>query len=275
MNNKAPFLDRAARVFSKILSFLFVSKCVICGDTSWDDGEMCPECRKMWESARLSRCPVCGKTARGCTCRPILLTSAKRLGDRYLSALTFYGKPDSEDKRDILVRRAVNQIKKSPDRRIIRFAARELSQEILRYLVKAGEKPESWFICYPPRTKKRVRQFGFDQGRELAREISRYTGISHVNLFSRTGNELQKTLRLPDRKRCAERSLALRKGADTARRKYIIVDDIITTGATVNSCASLLMKNGASAVFPVCVSRTKARKRKVRRKPSDRPWFSR
>ena len=52
----------------------------------------------------------------------------------------------------------------------------------------------------------------------------------------------------------------------------LIVDDVITTGATVNAAARILKEGGAEAVYPVCIARSKKKKRKLRR-PSERPWF--
>jgi adenine/guanine phosphoribosyltransferase-like PRPP-binding protein len=51
-----------------------------------------------------------------------------------------------------------------------------------------------------------------------------------------------------------------------------MIDDIITTGATLNAAALILKENGAEVVYPVCIARSKKKKRKVRRM-SDRPWF--
>lgn len=275
MKNRIPFLDRAASIFSRLLSLLYVPKCIICEDTKWENGELCPACLEMWEGAKRMRCPVCKKTARSCSCRPILLSADTKMGEKYLTALSFYGKADSVDERDLFVRRAVKILKTSPDRRIVTFVARELSAEILRQLIKAGEKPEAWRLCNPPGTRRRIRKYGFDQGAELVRLISGYTGIKEERVFVRTGNEVQKSLGVLGRKKNAESSLSLKDGAKVVGKKYIIADDIITTGATVNASAELLLRAGAEAVYPVCFAKTGRRKRKLRRKPAEAPWFSR
>ncbi len=259
--------------FTSLADFFFVRKCIVCDDVLWEKGEMCGECRKLWESARLSRCGVCGKTARACSCRPPLLTATKKVGDRYLTAPVFFGKADSEDKKDILVRRTVTLLKKSADRRCVRFAAKEISADLLRFFLKNGEDTKDWVICYPPRTGIRRREFGFDHGKELSHEISRYTGIPVEDILCRRGQTMQKGLRLPERAASAKAALYLKKGSAPDGRKYIIADDIITTGATVNAAADLLLSAGAEAVFPVALARTKKKKRTAKRKPSDRPWF--
>ena len=274
MSDKLPFFDRVAARYSRLLGTFFVKKCVICGEPLWDKDEICPECLRIWEAARLSRCTVCGKTARACACRPMLLTATERLGERFLSSLVFFGKPDSEDEKDLAVRSAVTALKKSSDRRCVKFASSQMAADLLRYFLAEGEKPSDWIICYPPRTRSRIRTYGFDHGRELAESISEYSGIPARSIFWRAGDELQKNLTLPERKRAAERSLKLKSADSVAGKKFIIVDDIITTGATVNAAATLLLEAGAAAVFPVSFARTRLKKRKVKRKkPQEHPWF--
>lgn len=219
------------------------------------------------------KCPVCKKTAASCFCRPISMDSTGKVGEKYISALAFYGRPGSEDERDIAVRKIINHLKKSSDRGCVRFISAELSRLILRKLLAGDEETGEWVICAPPRTKSRIRQFGFDQSRQLALEISRYTGIPFENCFDNTGNEMQKTLNVIERRRNAEVSYDLQRGCRAGGKKYIIVDDIITTGATVNACSKLLYSGGAQTVYPVCVARTKPKKRKLRRRISEKLWF--
>ncbi len=269
--DKIPLLDRAASVISYILNLLFPPKCIICNDLLWKDCEMCDECLAVWERAQRTKCPVCQKTARGCTCRTFHMADTDMIGERRISALAFYQRFGSEDVRDKAVLRLVYAVKTSSDRSSVRFAARELSAQILKTMLLDKEKPEDWRITYPPRSRKRIKQYGFDHGRDLAKEISRFTGIKFEEVLVNRGKRAQKSLDSYGRKQNAENSLMLKRGA-VPKGKYIIVDDVITTGATVNAAARLLKENGAEAVYPVCIARSKKKKRKLRR-PSERPWF--
>ena len=272
--DKIPFFDRIAALKSRAASIIFTKKCVICHSALWyDEKTVCADCLAAWSASQRAKCPVCSKTAQSCTCRPISMTSTGKVGERYISALAFYGKPDSEDKRDIAVRRLINSLKKSPDRSSVKFLAADLSRIILKKLLTGGEKPEDWAVCCPPRTRERIREYGFDQSRELTRSISRMTGIKFENCFKNSGSTLQKTLNIIERKKNAEESYRLTKNVHAEKGKYIIIDDIITTGATVSTCAGLLYGAGAEVVFPVCVARTKPKKRKVRRKAAHKLWF--
>ncbi len=188
-----------------------------------------------------------------------------------MTALAFYAKFGSEELRDILVRRIIYAAKTDSDRSAVRFVARELSREILKTLALSGEKAEEWSLTYPPRTKERVRRYGFDQGRDLAREISRYTGIKVEEILTNSKGTTQKSLNALERQRNAKRAYSLKKDV-SVKGKYFVIDDVITTGATVNAVAELLLDRGAEAVYPVCIARSKRKKRKVRRM-AERPWF--
>ncbi len=280
MNNKnnkedrIPPADIAAMAASYILNLLFPPKCVICGELIADGGEMCPDCLMLWDSARREKCPICQKTARACSCRPYSMFQTDSIGERCMISLAFYSAFSDKDipVRDKVVSKTVWSIKTSSNRTAARFAARELAGDILRHFAKSRENITEWTLTYPPRTAARRREYGFDQGRDMARLLSKYTGIPMEECFVNKGKKTQKKLNSVERKQNAESAYAIRKAASPNGKKYILIDDIITTGATVNACAELLKKEGAVSVFPVCIARTKRKKHKVRR-PSSRPWF--
>ncbi len=199
------------------------------------------------------------------------MTDTDRIGQRRISALAFYTKYGSTDVRDKVVLRLVYAVKTSSDRSAVRLCAREMAAQILKTLVLDKEKPEDWKITYPPRNKSRIKKYGFDHGRDLARLISEFTGIALENTLENRGVTAQKSLNSFDRRANAEKSIVLKKGV-TPKGKYIIVDDVITTGATVNAAAKILKQGGAEAVYPIAIARSKKKKRRLRR-PSERPWF--
>ena len=66
---------------------------------------------------------------------------------------------------------------------------------------------------------------------------------------------------------------SVKKDLNIKDKSFIIVDDVITTGSTINACASLLMSAGAKDVFPVSVSRTKKKRRIPKRNSPAKLWF--
>ncbi len=272
MNKRTPIINVLAKFASYLIRLIFPPKCIICGDLLYKESEMCDECLEVWKKARLSKCPVCNKTARGCNCRTFHLLDTDLIGEKRISALAFYGKFGSEDKRDILVRRLVYALKTADDRSSVRFVSRELSRQILHTLIKAGENISDWKITYPPRSRKRIKKYAFDHGKQVAKMISEYTGIPFEDTMISHTKKAQKSLNSMERKQNADTAYSIKEGFSPSG-KYILVDDVITTGATVNAAARLLKFSGAEAVYPVCIARSKKKKRRLRR-PAEKPWFT-
>lgn len=264
-----------SRLASFLLRLVSVPKCVVCGEILEKEGEICPNCLKIWKEAREARCPKCHKTAVACSCRPIFMFSSDILRRRPMLSLVFLGKPGSKELVDKLTRAIVYKTKRSENRGAANFCARELSTVLLRFLYQAGENPHEWIITYPPGTRQRIRKYGFDQSRQLASKISKYTGIPWTPYFKRIGGTMQKTLSPMARRINAERAYALRQNCVVTGKKILIIDDVITTGATINACARLLREAGAEKVFPISIARTKRGRAPVRHPPISHPRFAR
>ena len=272
MKNKKLF-NILARIWSFILNLIAPSKCAVCSDLLEESGELCPTCLKYFTNAMNRRCPLCLKTPRSCTCRPKNLFETTEIGSKKLLALTFFAKPDSTDKGDIVTRKIVYNVKKSYVRSSSRFVARQLSHETLKLLATNKYSIEDWYVTYPPRSKKEARKYGFDQSKELAMLISEFTGMRVINCFNRKHSKMQKNLSAAERKLNADSTYSLKDGLDIAGKKFFIIDDVITTGSTLNACASLLISGGATDVFPVSISRSKKKKRFPKRNPLTKIWF--
>ena len=100
-----------------------------------------------------------------------------------------------------------------------------------------------------PLHPKRMRQRGYNQALELARPIARQLGLpidNHLCLRSRHTHE-QSQLAIEDRKRNIRSAFALQEGAKLYRH-VAIVDDVVTTGQTVNELARVFKQAGIKRV---------------------------
>lgn len=100
-----------------------------------------------------------------------------------------------------------------------------------------------------PLHPKRMRSRGFNQALELARPISRRLKIpidTQLCLRSRHTHE-QSHLSIKDRKRNVRRAFALHRDAGSYQH-IAIIDDVVTTGQTVNELARVLKKAGIKRV---------------------------
>jgi ComF family protein len=99
-----------------------------------------------------------------------------------------------------------------------------------------------------PTATSRARQRGFDHARLLARQLSRRTEVSYAGILARTGQARQVGA---NRKERAEhlRAAFWVKQPETVRGKHVVlIDDVLTTGATLEAAASVLRQAGAMRV---------------------------
>lgn len=129
-----------------------------------------------------------------------------------------------------------------------------LSRPLGEMLCSIKDLPEADAVVAVPLVKKALLERGFNQSLLLASVFSKITGIP---LLPHALMKIKDTSpqAMMNRK---ERLLSL-KGAFSARdvtgKKIIIVDDVMTTGATMRECSKTLIKAGASQVFSVTLAR--------------------
>ncbi len=101
---------------------------------------------------------------------------------------------------------------------------------------------------------------GFNQSLLLARELSRRTAIPAVAAVSRPRRGVpQAGLSDHDRRANVRGAFSVVKPAEVQGRHLLLIDDVLTTGATASACAAALKKGGAASVTALTVARTDRR----------------
>jgi ComF family protein len=102
--------------------------------------------------------------------------------------------------------------------------------------------------------KERVR--GFNQARALASELE----LPLLDVLRRTRYTPSQTgLSAPKRKANVDGAFVLRRNMDVAGLRVVLVDDVSTTGATMEACAAVLRSAGAADVSAVTAARVVSR----------------
>ena len=90
---------------------------------------------------------------------------------------------------------------------------------------------------------------GFNQSSLLASELSRLSEITYQNLLARIRwTSPQTHLKRKDRLKNLRKSFRIKKNIDLQNKNIMLLDDVITTGATLEACVRVLMNAGAGAV---------------------------
>jgi ComF family protein len=124
-----------------------------------------------------------------------------------------------------------------------------------RMAVLIGDADSAAVIVPVPTATSRVRRRGYDQAGLLARELSRQTRLPYYGCLARTGQTHQHGL--PRRQRLRQLAAAFRVNRPGIVRgaHIILVDDVATTGATLEAAASVLRAAGAERVDAVVFAR--------------------
>ncbi len=115
------------------------------------------------------------------------------------------------------------------------------------------------YIVPVPMSKKRLRERRYNQAYVIAKEISRKTKIPILNnAIFKNNSSVQHKLNYEERKKNV--SAFIGGNYDLGGKKFIVCDDVLTTGSTLNKCAELLINMGAAEVYGAVGTTTKLKK---------------
>lgn len=149
--------------------------------------------------------------------------------------------------------RLVHQLKYHGWRALARPLAERMAQLALPDWARAAR------MCVPvPTTAQRLRERGYNQAQLLAAAFAAVTGREPVHALIRTGSSGSQTaLRPLERKRNVARTFQsdARAAARIRDADVLLIDDVLTTGATASACALALSAAGARRVALVTFAR--------------------
>lgn len=146
-------------------------------------------------------------------------------------------------------RNLVVRLKYSNDRSILGWLASGMAA-----LVSAEVKSvEGSVVCWAPTTTERLRARGYDQAELLARAVSAEIGVPCRGLLTRRPGPAQTGRNRNDRRTGPGFAAAL---DDPVPPMVLVVDDVITTGATVSAAAAALRGAGVQRVLAVSAAST-------------------
>ena len=147
-----------------------------------------------------------------------------------------------------------------------RSAAGRCFGRLMADCVKAQIPAEIDLVTYVPLSFLRLRKRGYSQSRLLAEELAAQLGLPCLRLLrKRRHTEPLSGVKGEERRRAVvSGAFALRRGGEERMKDkcVLLVDDVITSGATLGECSRLLLTAGADRVF--CATLCKAQGRKKR-----------
>lgn len=240
------------RIKEVLERFVYTRRCPVCLDMMSYDMRFeafCPECRKSWDKAKTAECPKCGNSVCECSCMTKTLSSSGAICHK---KVVFYALDEA------VVSKTIRFIKQNKNPRVIGFFAAQLAHVIRSDGELPTLDPENSVITYVPRSKKSVIKYGHDQSKMLAESLSKELSLECVTLMKRLkGGKEQKTLNASERAKNVRKLYELDVPSSYVQGKTVIlVDDIVTTGSSMATCAGKIVKAGAKYLVAVSVAST-------------------
>ncbi|MBQ7173573.1 MAG: ComF family protein [Clostridia bacterium] len=257
------------RAASLIRGLLFPPKCVCCRELMPYDTvlPLCKTCAGEWEKETLEPCGFCQRPVSECFCATPRM---RRAGVSTLFKLAYYraGKKSCPD-------RILFRMKESGARPLYSFAAKPLAKKILPYLLEKKIPLEDCILTFAPRHQRAFFRAGVDQAELLSKELSRELGIKQSALLERNPikNKVQKRLNASERQKNAEAAFSIKEGLDLSGKTILLVDDTVTTGATMGVSAKLFKEAGAARVLGVAFTLDEIGRFPKEAPVSTRPYF--
>lgn len=123
--------------------------------------------------------------------------------------------------------------------------------------------PQSFdLVSWPSLSAKRLRKRGFDQAQKLADEVAKSRGMTATRLFDKDERPAQSGLTDPAARRAnILGAYRLRDPEAVKGKTVLLIDDVLTTGATLSECARVLRTAGATAVYAATLAKAGQGKR--------------
>ena len=223
--------------WTSALDLVFPPRCVGCGRRGAD---VCDACIAALRPLGSQVCPLCGgPSAAGSPCgrcrrRPPLVRAI-------LAAYPFEG----------AIRSAILAFKYRGRTRLVDFLASALTLPLQTRPLEVDA------VVPVPLWPARLRERGFNQSNLLASRLAQACDwpLRQDYLIRSRDTKRQTELSAPERQGNVAGAFACTPGADVAGLRILLVDDVCTTGATLNACAAPLIAGGALGVWGLVVAR--------------------
>lgn len=234
-----------AQTLAPVIDLVFPPRCPLCGEATAAQTGLCGAC---WSQLAIPGDPSCARCSRpfgegiaaGSICAPCLADPPRHDG---IAAATLY---NDASRRLVLALKHGNRIALAP----------MMSGLMAARLTRVDAE---WVFVPVPLHRWRLWRRGFNQAALLARELARLhgAGIAVDALVRRKATPVLGGLGRKARARALSGAIAVNPaGSDRiAGRRVVLVDDVLTSGATSRACVSVLKRAGAAEVVVACFAR--------------------
>jgi len=244
-------------LLKSLIQFLYPAQCRHC-EENLDPADGHYICKSCWEEARFIEepfCQTCGSPLNSLASLPKKVFSCDNCPDdikfRKARAIAYYYDSavgtaikllKDQDKTISAVGTAITLLK-DQDKTIM---ADPLADLMFNSMPRFLDVQDYDYIMPVPIHKKKMRKRGYNQMELIGRRLSTKTGIPlEVQSLVKSVNTLpQRGLSAEDRQENIKGSFEVPDRSEIEGKRILLIDDVMTTGATANECAKVLLKDG-------------------------------
>lgn len=225
--------------FLQVKNFLFPADCALCGVRLIFTQEikygLCKECFLKIAFDANKKCRLCGKPliSEIDKCLPCSKEEAHSF-DRQWTLYPYTG----------IYREIMKKYKFEKTLPLADFFAEKLNDILNDPLFK-----DACIVPVPPRPGK-IKESGWDQVDYLIKRLSKINGAPVTRCLKRRKSKIQKQLNRMQRMENLKGRIYINRNPP---KTALLIDDVTTTGSTIEVCSSVLKENGTETVYAVCL----------------------
>lgn len=233
------------RVGGAILDLLLPPRCLKCGAEISGEGALCAECWRGIAFLQPPYCSRCGLPFEVDLGADAICGACAREGPLYAHARAAM-QYDEASRTLVLAFKHGDKLQLAP---ALGLFMRHAGAELLAGCDIIVPVPLHWTRLFARR---------YNQAAVLAHAIARSGGppVAADLLQRRRATPSQGRSGRAERRRNVRGAFALKRGSNVIGRRIVLIDDVLTTGATVTECARVLLDSGAKAVDVLTLART-------------------
>lgn len=234
------------RVKKWMLGILYPARCPMCGKVIGSGKQICPSCHQRLRYLTEPRCKKCGKKLMGVQeyeqeyCYDC--SRKKHVFEQGIAVFEY----------DDLVSQSIYRYKYKNKREYAAFYADAMKRSCERTFADWGVEA----VIPVPLYKKKQRMRGFNQSALLANELADALLLpcDTKGLRRIRSTVPQKELNHVARRKNLEHAFAWKAGREMPYKTVLLIDDIYTTGSTIDACAEVLLDAGCEKVYFATIS---------------------
>ena len=238
------------QIFLSVLDIIFPCECVYCGDLiSSSQCHLCRECSTLLKKIN-DCCPVCSGIISDGVCS---ICSDRKFYPAMNRTLFSY---------ENVSKAVIHALKFSGIKHIYKIFIPYIAEEIKNIAEEIEKFNENIdIITSVPMSRKKMIRRGYNQSKLIAKETGKLTGIEFCETLKENSKaKQQRSLNYDERFINVIDRYKTINNAKFENKVVLIIDDVFTTGATINECSRILLLSGAAKIFSITLVRSDLRK---------------